>query len=91
MNLLITKLSPLQVIYSVWCPNIILSNLFSNIPILCSSLSARDQVSDPYKTTGKIIDLCILICMFLQQHSEGFVICSVCYLAHIIIIIIILK
>jgi hypothetical protein len=34
-------------------PNILLSTLFSNTLSLCSSLSVRDQVSHPYKTTGK--------------------------------------
>jgi hypothetical protein len=34
-------------------PNILLSALFSNTLSLCSSLSVRDQVSHPYKTTGK--------------------------------------
>ena len=37
-------------------PNII-NTLFSNTPSLCSSLSVSDQVSHPYKTTGKIIVL----------------------------------
>jgi hypothetical protein len=31
-------------------PNIFLRTLFSNTLSLCSSLSARDQVSHPYKT-----------------------------------------
>jgi hypothetical protein len=35
--------------------NILLSTLFSNILDMNSSLSVRDQVSHPYKTTGKII------------------------------------
>jgi hypothetical protein len=34
-------------------PNIFLSTLFSNTLNLCSSLNARDQVSHPYKTTGR--------------------------------------
>jgi hypothetical protein len=34
-------------------PNILLSTLFSNTLSLCSSLSVRDHVSHPYKTTGK--------------------------------------
>jgi hypothetical protein len=42
-------------------PNIL---LFSNTLNLCSSLSVRDQVSHPYKTTGKIIVSYILIFMF---------------------------
>jgi len=40
-------------------PNILLSTMFSNILNQCSSLSVRDQVSQPYKTKGKIIVLCI--------------------------------
>jgi hypothetical protein len=36
-------------------PNILLSTLLSNTLSLCSSLSVTDQVSHPYKTTGKII------------------------------------
>jgi hypothetical protein len=36
-------------------PNIFLSTLFSNTLKLCSFLNVRDQVSEPYKTTGKII------------------------------------
>jgi hypothetical protein len=34
--------------------------------ILCFSLSVRDQVSHPYKTTGKIMGLYILIFKFLE-------------------------
>ena len=41
--------------------NILLSTLFSNTLSLCSSHNVDDQVSDPYKTTGKIIVLCILL------------------------------
>jgi hypothetical protein len=37
---------------------------------LCSSLNARDQVSHPYKTTGKITVLCILKFMFLDGKLE---------------------
>jgi len=42
-------------------PNILLSTLFSNTLSLHSSLNVSDQVSHPYKTTGKIIVLYILI------------------------------
>jgi hypothetical protein len=35
--------------------NILLNTLFSNTLSLCSSLNARNQVSHPYRTTGKII------------------------------------
>jgi hypothetical protein len=40
-------------------PNILLSTLFSNNLSLRSSLNVSDQVSHRYKTTGKIIVLCI--------------------------------
>jgi hypothetical protein len=36
-------------------PNILLSTIFLNIFSLRSSLSVSDQVSHPYKTTGRII------------------------------------
>src|SRR5215470_7812922 len=42
-------------------PNILHSTLFSNTLSLCSSLSVRDQVSHPYKTTGKTTVLYTLI------------------------------
>ena len=47
-------------------PNILLSTLFSNSLSLCSTRNLRDQVSHPYKTTGKIIVLYILIFIFLD-------------------------
>src|SRR5215510_5969432 len=41
-------------------PNTLLNALFSNTLSLCSSLNVSDQVSHPYKTTGRIIVLYIL-------------------------------
>jgi hypothetical protein len=40
---------------SIFGPHIFLNTLFSNTLKLCSSLNVRDQVSHPYRTTGKII------------------------------------
>jgi len=45
-------------------PNNLLSTLFSNTLSLHSSLNVSDQVSHPYKTTGIIIILYILIFIF---------------------------
>ena len=49
-------------------PNILLSTLLSNALCLRSSLNVRDQASHPYKTTGKITVLCILI--FILRDSK---------------------
>ena len=46
-------------------PNIVLSTLLSNTHSLRFFLNVSDQVSHPYKTTGKIIVLYILIFIFL--------------------------
>ena len=51
-------------------PNIPLNTLFSNSLSLRSSLNISDQVSHPYKTTVKIIDLYILIFKFLDSKLE---------------------
>ena len=51
-------------------PNILLSTLFSNTLSLRSSLNVSDQVSHPYKRTGKIIVLYILIFVFLDKILE---------------------
>jgi hypothetical protein len=39
---------------SLFGPKILLSTLFSNTLSLCSSLNVRDQVSQTYRTTGKL-------------------------------------
>jgi hypothetical protein len=44
--------------------------LFPNTCNLCSSLNVRKQVSYPYKTTGKIIILCISFFKFLETRWE---------------------
>jgi hypothetical protein len=41
--------------------------VLTNILCLCSPLNVRDQVSHPYRTTGKIRVLCILIFTFYSS------------------------
>jgi hypothetical protein len=52
-------------------PNILLRTLFSNTLSLCSSLNVRDQVSHPYKTTGRIMVLYILTFTVHTNHNIG--------------------
>jgi hypothetical protein len=61
MKLLVMQLSPPSVTPSLFGPNILLNTLFSNTLSLCSSLTVRDHVSHPYRTTGKIIIMIIMI------------------------------
>jgi hypothetical protein len=56
--------------------NIPLSALFSNNLSLHSSLNVGDQVSHPYKTTGKIIVLYILFFIFLDIKLEDKIFCT---------------
>ena len=51
-------------------PNTILSTLFWNTLSLHCSLNVSDQISHPYKTTGKIIFLYILIFIFLNSKLK---------------------
>ena len=56
-------------------PNILLNTLFSNTLSLRSSLSVSDHVSHPYKTTGKIVFLYILIFKCLDSKLENKIFC----------------
>jgi hypothetical protein len=51
-------------------PNIPLSTLFSNTLSLCYSLNVTDQVSHPYKITGRITVLYILTFKSLDSRWE---------------------
>jgi hypothetical protein len=51
-------------------PNILLNTLFSKTLSACPSLKARDQVSHPYSTAGKITFFYILIFRFLDMRRE---------------------
>jgi hypothetical protein len=65
------KLLQSPVISSLLGPNVFVSILFSNTVRLRSSLSVRGQVSDLYKTTGKLIVLYILVCILLESKLEN--------------------
>jgi hypothetical protein len=51
-------------------PNILLNMLFSNTLSLYSSLTVREHVSHPYRTTGKITVLYILTFTFFDSRRE---------------------
>jgi hypothetical protein len=52
--------------------SLLLNTLFSNTLSLCSSHNVSDQVSRPYRTTGKIIDFSILIFTFLNVLTVSY-------------------
>jgi hypothetical protein len=53
-------------------PNILVSTLFSNTISLCSYLNVRDQVLHPYRTTGKIIVLVLILTFRWQMRRQSF-------------------
>jgi hypothetical protein len=55
-------------------PNILLTTMFSNTLSLCSSLSVRDQVSHPYKPTGRIMELWkqgVIFTLYILEIPHG--------------------
>jgi hypothetical protein len=70
MKLLNMQLVQSYVTSSRFGPNIFLKTLFSDTVSLCRFLIVRDQVSHPYKTTGRIMFLYILIFTFLDGMRE---------------------
>ena len=53
-------------------PNILLNTMFSNTLSFLSSRNVSDQVSHPYKTTGKVIVRYILIFKFISTSLNVF-------------------
>jgi len=64
-----TQLYLVKVTSSLLGPNILLSTLLLNALILHSSINITDQVLHPYKTTGRIIVLCIKILTILDSSQ----------------------
>jgi hypothetical protein len=52
-------------------PNILLNTLFSNTLSLCSSLNVRDRVSQPYKTTSRIMFFVYFNLYVPRQQAGG--------------------
>jgi hypothetical protein len=72
MKLLVVRLPPFSCCFIPLSPNIPVRTLFSNTLSLCSSHNARDQVSHPYKTTGRKFVTLHFVFMVLTVNSDYF-------------------
>jgi hypothetical protein len=54
---------------SIFGPDIFLGTLFSNTLSLCSSLKVRDQISHPFKITGRLW-FCIFFYLYIPWGQE---------------------
>ena len=70
IKLLTIQFSPLPCYLIPLRPKILFSTLFSNTLSLLSSLNVSYKISKSFKTTGKIIDVYILIFIFLDSKLE---------------------
>jgi hypothetical protein len=70
MKLLIVQLSSFSCYFILFGPNILLRTLLSNTLNLFSSLNARDQVSHPYKSNGRIMLLYVFSFIFLDKSGK---------------------
>jgi hypothetical protein len=70
MNLLTVQFSPASnnflAVISKYSPQLPVLEILN----LCSSLRVRDQVAHPYRKTGTIVVLHILIFKFLERRQE---------------------
>jgi hypothetical protein len=66
-----TNFDALIMQFSLLRPNICLSTLCSVTLNLCSSLTVRDQVLHPHKTTGKLIDKVVIRNIELHKYIYG--------------------
>jgi hypothetical protein len=81
MKFLTVQLPPFPRHITLLGPDILLKTLFSDTLNLCSSLSVRDQVSHPHKTSGRIMVLYILTFTFLDSRRDDKRLWTECYQA----------
>jgi hypothetical protein len=73
-KLVVMKFPPSVVTSFVLGTNVFLSTMFSNSLAPCTSLHMRDQLQIPYKTSGKMIVVCIQYLSFQMpnKNKKGF-------------------